>query len=109
MTQNSLGPLVRIEGNFNSGKYLEILNREVLDYAEAEFGYGDWYYYQDNSPIHKSQVVNEWFQHNLTPYQRIPAPPNSQILTQLSTHGHKQRLEYPMGEYMTLLLTFGSE
>ncbi len=41
MIQNSLGPLVRIEGNFNSGKYLEILNREVLDYAEAKFGYGD--------------------------------------------------------------------
>lgn len=77
MTRNSLGPLVRIEGNFNSLKYLEILNREVLDYAEAEFGYGDWYYYQDNSPIHKSQIVNEWFQQNLTPYQRIPAPPNS--------------------------------
>ncbi len=27
--------------------------------------------------IHKSQVVNEWFRHNLTPYQRTPAPPNS--------------------------------
>ncbi len=49
MTQNNLGPLVRIEGSFNSGTYLEILNRKVLDYAEREFRYGDSYYYQDNS------------------------------------------------------------
>lgn len=76
MTQNGLGPLVRIEGMFNSNRYLDILNQVVLPYAEENFG-DNFYYYEDNSPVHKSNIVRQWSTLNFAPYQIIPTPPRS--------------------------------
>jgi hypothetical protein len=48
-------------------------------------------------PIHKSQVVNEWFQQNLTPYQRTPAPPNSPEFYPISHAWSQAKVKVPNG------------
>jgi hypothetical protein len=65
LTANGLGPLIRIEGCFNSDKYLDILNQVVLPFAEREFPDGNFYYYQDDSPVHRGNIVLDWFERNV--------------------------------------------
>ena len=72
-----IGPLVRIDGAFNAEKYIDILNDTVLPYVEEHFPDGHFYYYQDNSPIHKARIVKEWFQENIPNHQLFETPPKS--------------------------------
>ncbi len=71
------GPLVRIEGRFDAEKYIEILDETVLPFVEDNFPDGDFYYYQDNSPTHRANIVRQWFDHNLAEYQLIQTPAKS--------------------------------
>jgi hypothetical protein len=48
-----------------------------LPYIEDSFPDGHYYYYQDNSPIHKSRVVRQWFQLNVPEYQLFDTPAKS--------------------------------
>src|SRR5438309_1911449 len=77
MTSRSFGPLIKLSNHFNKEDYLEILNGYVLPFVEEEFGSEYFYYYQDNSPIHKAHVVMDWFQSNFTPDQLLPVPARS--------------------------------
>jgi hypothetical protein len=77
LTANGLGPLIRIEGRFNSDKYHDILNQVVLPFAQHEFPDGNFYYYQDNSPVHRGNIVLDWFEHNVPFGQLFRAPRKS--------------------------------
>jgi hypothetical protein len=59
MSAQGLVPLIRIDSRFNSERYFEILDNTVLPYIEYEFEDGNIFYYQDNSPIHRSRVVRD--------------------------------------------------
>jgi hypothetical protein len=65
MHAEAIGPLVRIEGTFDAEKYIDILDDTVLPYIEEHFSNGHFYYYQDNSPIHRAKTVREWFGWNI--------------------------------------------
>ena len=59
---DALGPLVPLEGRFTGAKYVDILNDHMLPsvrqiYPEPQ----PIYFLQDNSPIHTSRVVQNWF------------------------------------------------
>jgi hypothetical protein len=71
-----IGPLVRIEGRFDAEKSIEILDETVLPFVEDNFLDGDFYYYH-NSPIHRANIVRQWFDHNLAEYQLIQTPAKS--------------------------------
>ncbi len=48
MSAQGLGPLIRIDGCFDSERYLEILDNNVLPYIEDEFEDWNIFYYQSN-------------------------------------------------------------
>jgi transposase len=77
MSSRGLGPLIRINGRFDSEAYIDILDNTVIPYIEEEFLYEDIYYYQDNSPIHRSRIVTNWFEDNFAPGQLIRTPAKS--------------------------------
>ena len=64
-------------GRFDSEAYIDILDNTVIPYIEEEFRYEDIYYYQDNSPIHRSRIVTNWFEDNFAPGQLIRTPAKS--------------------------------
>jgi hypothetical protein len=61
MSSRGLGPLIRIGGRFDGGNYINILNDTVLPYIEEEFNLEEFFYYQDNSPVHRSRIARQWF------------------------------------------------
>jgi hypothetical protein len=77
MHAEAIGPLVCIEGTFDSEKYIDILDDIVLPYIEEHFPDGHFYYYQDNSPIHRARTVREWFERNIPVHQLFETPPKS--------------------------------
>jgi hypothetical protein len=77
MSSGGLGPLIRINGRFDSEAYINILDNTVISYIEEEFRYEDIYYYEDNSPIHRSRIVTNWFEDNFAPEQLIRTPAKS--------------------------------
>jgi hypothetical protein len=40
---------------------ISIFSTTVLLYIEEHFSNGHFYYYQDNSPIHRARTVRKWF------------------------------------------------
>lgn len=79
MHASGVGELADVgPGRFTGAQYVEILEEVVLPSVQALlFPEGEpFYLLQDNSPIHTSRVVNEWFgQH---PYITLmPHPPKS--------------------------------
>jgi hypothetical protein len=69
--------LVHIEGRFDAEKYIDILNDTALHYFEENFPDGHFYYYQDNSPIHRAQTVTHWFEQNIPRNQMFGTPAKS--------------------------------
>ncbi len=67
MHANGLGLLIRIDGRFDSERYIDILDDVVMPYVEEEFINDNFFYYQDNSPIHRANIVRDWFYRNFTP------------------------------------------
>jgi hypothetical protein len=103
MHAQAIGPLVRIEGRFDAEKYIDILNETVLPYIEEHFPDGHFYYYQDNSPIHKARAVREWFEQNIPNHQLFQTPPlNLLIYRRLKTFGVAQKLKLQMKEFLLM-------
>ena len=46
MNKNGLGPLIRINGRFDSERYEDILDDIVLPYLEEQYPDDNFYYYQ---------------------------------------------------------------
>lgn len=102
MHAQAIGPLVRIEGRFDAEKYIDILNETVLPYIEEHFPDGHFYYYQDNSPIHKARAVREWFEQNIPNHQLFQPPLNLLIYRRLKTFGVAQKLKLQMKEFLLM-------
>ncbi len=92
MSANGLGPLVRINGRFDSERYLQILDETVLPYIEDEFEDGNVFYYQDNSPVHRAGIVRNWFNQNFTPDQLIPTPAKSPDINPIENAWGRQKI-----------------
>ena len=54
-----------IDGNMNSAKYIETLEKHLLHSAMKAFGNAKWRFQQDNAPYHKAYVVKEFLQDNV--------------------------------------------
>jgi transposase len=52
-------------------------NAVVLPFIERQFPDDNYYFYQDNSPVHTGSVINQWFARNLSYYQLIHTPTKS--------------------------------
>jgi hypothetical protein len=77
MSSRSLGPLIRIDGRFDGNNYINILNDTVLPYIEEEFNLEEFFYYQDNSPVHCLRIARQWFDDHFFPDQLIRTPAKS--------------------------------
>lgn len=55
-----VGPLVEINGTMNAAIYRDILDKNLLTYAEEKMPQ-DWIFQQDNDPKHTSKLLKEWF------------------------------------------------
>ncbi|KAM7315266.1 hypothetical protein ISCGN_005048 [Ixodes scapularis] len=60
VSKDGLGPLIRLDGRFNSASYKELVETVLLPYAlNGPFSDGCFYFQQDCSPIHKARSVRE--------------------------------------------------
>lgn len=50
-----------IEGKFNSEKYIKILKECTVPIIKLNYG-EDFYFQQDNSPIHTAKTINKFFE-----------------------------------------------
>lgn len=91
MTAHEFGPLIRIENTFTAEQYCNILNETVLPYIEEHFG-DHFYFYQDNSPIHKASRSMNWFRLNFPPDQLLPVPPRSADLNPIEHAWHRAKV-----------------
>lgn len=55
-----VGPLVEINGNMNAAIYKDILEKNLLTYAEETMPQ-NWIFQQDNDPKHTSKLLKQWF------------------------------------------------
>ena len=65
---------VRIQGRFNSEKYLNILQNVLLPSARQRFPEGPIKFIHDNSSIHRAHVVRDWFREH-PEFDVLPWPP----------------------------------
>ncbi len=93
LSAQGLGPLIRIDGRFDSERYLEILDNTVLPYIEDEFEDGNIFYYQDNSSIHRPRVVRDWFNRNFTTEQLIATPAKSPDINPIENAWDRQKVK----------------
>ena len=66
------GPLVRLEGRVNSGKYLQMLEQHFIDYFES-LPNEDCIFMQDNAPIHTARNVKNFLRERNIPCLNLPA------------------------------------
>jgi len=52
-----------LKGNFNSENYLEILQEMAVPMMKLNYG-SNFYFQQDNSPVHKSKLITNFFQYS---------------------------------------------
>lgn len=66
--------LIRIEGHLTGEQYCTILDDELLPMIDRYYGGRPVKFIQDQSPIHKSRIVKQWFEENPT-IEVLPWPP----------------------------------
>lgn len=58
----SLGPLVKVEGTLNRFGYIEILEKNLLPWVKSNFRGENYFFQDDNAPIHTAKDVKAWIQ-----------------------------------------------
>ena len=77
-------PLCRLDGRFNSAKYLGMLSNIVEPFAHENKS-PNWIYEQDNSPLHMARGIKKWFKdNNCNVLDRAHQSPNWSPIEQLS-------------------------
>lgn len=75
LTTQGIGPLIRIDGRMNAQQYTEILE-DCLPFLNHIFPLRDYFWLQDNCPIHTARLTTEWMHLNMPP-RIIDHPPYS--------------------------------
>lgn len=68
-------PLIRLEGNLNAPKYIEILKNNLINKNYVQSHHPDFIFQNDNSPIHTSRTVKSFLADNHISI--LEWPPNS--------------------------------
>ena len=77
MLAEGTGFLQRINGKLTSKQYIRILEDSLVPYAWARFGPTEDNpipFVQDRSPIHKSYMVQDWFEDEAKEFEMLPWP-----------------------------------
>lgn len=69
---SGVGPIFWVEGKMTAADYLDILQNQMLPFAEEEMPL-KWEFMQDNDPKHSARSVKSWFQQNKVPVMEWPS------------------------------------
>lgn len=85
VTWNGIGPLICVDGNMNSPKYLCVLEEGLLTYAEEnELELLEVLWAHDNTSVHTALVVWRWMQEHNVDLLKWPAySPDQNIIENL--------------------------
>ena len=64
ITYSGVGTLVPVNGNINSGKYVDILDRNLRPVVTKNFPNSPWYFKDDNATPHTSRFTTQRKQEN---------------------------------------------
>ena len=60
VSQKGVGTLVKVDGNINAIKYIEILENNLRPVINRDIGNNQQYVFQDdNAPVHRARVVKD--------------------------------------------------
>jgi len=54
-----------VDGTEDKYKYLEILQKNLIEKANLLYGINGWRFQQDNAPVHNSYLIKEWLSENV--------------------------------------------
>ena len=60
ISYNGIGTLTPVQGNIDSGKYIEVLDQHLWPVIAKEFPNGGWTFQEDNCPVHVSRQTIHW-------------------------------------------------
>ena len=64
ITYNGVGILTPVEGNINSERYIDVLERHLEPVILKEFPTGGYVFQEDNAPAHVSRRTRQWKDEN---------------------------------------------
>ena len=75
VTFHGVGELVLVDGNMNGEQYVQILDENLLQSVENNYGDRDYsfFFQDDNAPAHRARVTNEWIDNNGIRHIQWPA------------------------------------
>ena len=57
---DGVSPLTAVEGNINSGKYIDYLDKNLWPVVVWYFKGKEYLFMDDNAPIHRGHTVEKW-------------------------------------------------
>lgn len=72
-----LGPLVTLHGKVQAAHYVDILGDQVHPFVQTSFPGECPLYQDDNAPIHRAKIVQEWFAEHEGEVGHLSWPPQS--------------------------------
>ena len=70
---HGVGTLCRVEGNINSDKYIDILDTNLWPVIARHFPDGAYLFQDDNAPVHRSRITQEYIARNRIKNMSWPA------------------------------------
>ena len=67
LTYDGVGTLDAIQGNINSEKYIDCLDRNLWPVIAKIFPTGGYIFQEDNAPVHTSKKSSQWKNENSIP------------------------------------------
>jgi hypothetical protein len=55
-----VGTLTVVDGNINAQKYIEVIDNFAWPVIACHFPYNNYVFQDDNAPVHRARVVNEY-------------------------------------------------
>lgn len=81
ITWNGVGTLTVVNGNINANKYIDILEEQLWPVVVKIFPTNDYIFQDDNAPVHRARIVQEYKQINRIPGMFWPAQsPDANII-----------------------------
>ena len=74
-TKHNLGPLVKLEGRITATVYIDVLQNHLLPFIDDLDNQENYFFQEDNAPIHTARIVQSWKEENEV--NSIPWPAQS--------------------------------